>query len=367
MWTEYGNSPIGSKLATEYDRAYQDAMRQAQRTALPGAPGGGPMTAPPVGRFGTTDYFPEKVSSADYTTGVAGRTGTPFGINSISDLIPGGAIGRLFGVGGESGATAKPAPVSSDPYLMQRVPPAVPPPASGPSVPFMDYRPGAGLSAPAYSAPPLHTSYNVPSAVTSTLSHILGSPTPAYGAEVPLFHGQPIGGTGQIGKTVPAAGRFTAFDDTHPVAGYTVFDPHAPDTTGVKWDQTLGPLASSFDPGVTQPVRKVVSSLAAAPAAGKLQVAAQILHALGEPGAGLSAPGGTSAGSSGASPWTTRNYIANYLTSQGVTPGNYIGSTPSGYTAPNFNPKSGGSIYSYKSNNQGGGTYTDSQGRTHSY
>jgi hypothetical protein len=297
------------------------------------------------------------------------------GVEGIPHALVGGALSasdwlqaKLFGSGGEAGATAKPAPVSSDPYLMQRVPPAVPPPASGPSVPFMDYRPGAGLSAPAYSAPPLHTSYNVPSAVTSTLSHILGSPTPAYGAEVPLFHGQPIGGelagqnfgpiggASQIGKTAPAAGRFTAFDDTHPVAGYTVFDPHAPDTTGVKWDQTLGPLASAFDPGVTQPVRKVVSSLAA-----------QILHALGEPGAGLSAPGGTSAGSSGASPWTTRNYIANYLTSQGVTPGNYIGSTPSGYTAPNFNPKSGGSIYSYKSNNQGGGTYTDSQGRTHTY
>jgi hypothetical protein len=295
------------------------------------------------------------------------------GVQGIPHALVGGALSasdwlqaKLFGVGGEPGATAKSAPASSDPYLMQRVPPAVPAPSHGQGA----YDPGGYVpgASGAYSAPPLHTSYNVPSAVTSTLSHILGSPTPAYGAQ-PIggeLAGQnfgPIGGASQIGKTAPAAGRFTAFDDTHPVAGYTVFDPHAPDTTGVKWDQTLGPLASAFDPGVTQPVRKVVSSLPA----GKLQVAAQILHALGEPGAGLSAPGGTSAGSSGASPWTTRNYIANYLTSQGVTPGNYIGSTPSGYTAPNFNPKSGGSIYSYKSNNQGGGTYTDSQGRTHSY
>jgi hypothetical protein len=133
----------------------------------------------------------------------------------------------------------------------------------------------------------------------------------------------------------------------------------------VKWDQTLGPLASAFDPGVTQPVRKVVSSLAAAPAAGKLQVAAQILHALAQTGM-LPSGGGGGGGGGGDSP-TTRSDITNYLTSQGVTPGNYVGSTSPGYTAPNFNPKSGGSIYSYKSNNQGGGTYTDSQGRTHSY
>jgi hypothetical protein len=41
--------------------------------------------------------------------------------------------------------------------------------------------------------------------------------------------------------------------------------------------------------------------------------------------------------------------------------------TPAGYTAPNFSPVSGGSLYSYQPNGQGGGTYVDSQGRVHQY
>jgi hypothetical protein len=41
--------------------------------------------------------------------------------------------------------------------------------------------------------------------------------------------------------------------------------------------------------------------------------------------------------------------------------------TPAGYTAPNFNPTSGGALYAYHPDGQGGGTYTDSQGRIHSY
>jgi hypothetical protein len=41
--------------------------------------------------------------------------------------------------------------------------------------------------------------------------------------------------------------------------------------------------------------------------------------------------------------------------------------TPQGYTAPNFNPISGGPTYSYQPNGQGGGSYVDSQGRVHQY
>jgi hypothetical protein len=41
--------------------------------------------------------------------------------------------------------------------------------------------------------------------------------------------------------------------------------------------------------------------------------------------------------------------------------------TPAGYTAPNFNPTSGGALYSYQPNGQGGGSYVDSQGRVHQY
>ncbi len=42
-------------------------------------------------------------------------------------------------------------------------------------------------------------------------------------------------------------------------------------------------------------------------------------------------------------------------------------STPRGYTAPNYNSKSGGSLYAFKSNGDGGGTYVDSYGRKRSY
>jgi hypothetical protein len=41
--------------------------------------------------------------------------------------------------------------------------------------------------------------------------------------------------------------------------------------------------------------------------------------------------------------------------------------TPQGYTAPSFNPISGGPSYAYQPNGQGGGTYVDSAGRVHSY
>jgi peptidoglycan hydrolase-like protein with peptidoglycan-binding domain len=41
--------------------------------------------------------------------------------------------------------------------------------------------------------------------------------------------------------------------------------------------------------------------------------------------------------------------------------------TPSGYTAPSFSPISGGPLYSYQPNGQGGGTYIDSLGREHPY
>jgi hypothetical protein len=41
--------------------------------------------------------------------------------------------------------------------------------------------------------------------------------------------------------------------------------------------------------------------------------------------------------------------------------------TPAGYTAPSFDPVSGGPLYSYKPDGSGGGQFVDSQGRVHNY
>ena len=41
--------------------------------------------------------------------------------------------------------------------------------------------------------------------------------------------------------------------------------------------------------------------------------------------------------------------------------------TPGGFTAPNFNPVSGGSTYAYQTTGPGMGTYVNSAGRTISY
>jgi hypothetical protein len=67
--------------------------------------------------------------------------------------------------------------------------------------------------------------------------------------------------------------------------------------------------------------------------------------------------------------------VANYLSSQNVSPGNYQGHsgygspyTPSGYKPANYNPASGGSVYSYKYNsNTGQGSYVNSYGQTINY
>lgn len=94
--------------------------------------------APPVGRFGTTDYFPANVSSADYTTGVPGRAGTPFGINTVGDLIPGGPVGdwirRQLGGGPPSVAAAPRASAGPRPPPSGYVPAAVQPGNQGPEL-----------------------------------------------------------------------------------------------------------------------------------------------------------------------------------------------------------------------------------------
>jgi len=69
------------------------------------------------------------------------------------------------------------------------------------------------------------------------------------------------------------------------------------------------------------------------------------------------------------------NDINSYFTSGGYghspspgPSGNYGSSyTPAGYTAPNFNPVSGGSTFAYKSDGQGGGTFVNSSGQTMNY
>lgn len=63
----------------------------------------------------------------------------------------------------------------------------------------------------------------------------------------------------------------------------------------------------------------------------------------------------------------TRNSILNYLNSQGVSHGSSIGYTPEGYHSPNFDPISGGAIFAYKPDGQGGGTFIDSHGNEHPY
>jgi len=71
-------------------------------------------------------------------------------------------------------------------------------------------------------------------------------------------------------------------------------------------------------------------------------------------------PTGGNYASAGTTPWGTPQYY---------TGSSYSNSpfTPSGYTAPNFSPVSGGPTYAYQPNGQGGGTYIDSRGNVHPY
>ncbi len=59
--------------------------------------------------------------------------------------------------------------------------------------------------------------------------------------------------------------------------------------------------------------------------------------------------------------------IRSYLSSFGVSPGSSVGYTPQGYKSPNFSAIGGGSIYAYKPDGNGGGSYYDSNGNKHSY
>ncbi len=85
---------------------------------------------------------------------------------------------------------------------------------------------------------------------------------------------------------------------------------------------------------------------------------------------GGNGPGGYNVASNSYAPWSGAAPYQGYMGGGFATPsGNYSNSpyTPSGYTAPNFTPGSGGSTYATMPNGYGGGTYVDSHGNVHQY
>ncbi len=269
----------------------------------------------------------------------------PSGGTSINDVIAGaqgipGALGGavMSGLGGASdwlnAQLSGGIPTSTASPL--------PPPAVSPGGSYADDHYGAGLSARPY-----------PSGVPY-------SPPPQRQSSIGGFGGLDfMPGNAGADRFGPAGGEPTPL--TPGGAGYTFLPGGIPQgQPGLQFDAL--PAYTPPDP----------VSLHGAPIDQAKQYAAAAQSSdRGGYGGGYSGPGGGgNYGSSGGNApvsWARVNNITNYLTSNGVSPGNYVGATPPGYTAPNFSPGSGGSTYAYKPNGYGGGSFVDSHGNVHSY
>ncbi len=448
-----------------------------------------PSSSPPVRRFGTTDYFPENVSSADYTTGVDGRTGAPapdffdnygpgVSINDVgrtlanapSDIwnwatggsgaapaapsndyqgyIPGGyGAGRQDqqqqgSIGGAQYADAggSPAPPSwtipsgwslrnGDSYLQRNDRSVIEEPGSGP----MDgssygYAGGDVTPDPTPSYAPMFSGPSTSPSGFGGIGGVYPSPQPAsmfnqYPGSyyAPGMMPTPQGGYNQVASSDPSfAGRsngpvYATEPTWQSTIGYNG-GRNAPDwgqsavANVVHPTQDLTPIAAG-DAGGPGNVAAGEHAFAGANGGGDMAYAPDAGLA-GDPMAasaaydasGLGAPrvapvapapavrvaspsvapqvaaqayGPTNSGygSRYQAPanWGWGN-SANAARSAGYTTGiaspQYAQIAASrGYSAPAdaFTPGSGGAIYAYHANGQGGGTYVDSQGREHTY
>ncbi len=303
----------------------QDASADAIHAALPGA----------VERAAAA-----KAASMSYPSMVAGRPDYPApnspsnstGINGVLAGIS-GIPGAIFGPGGPIWNASE----AVNGWLGGGSEPAAAKP-----------QPAAPDFSPAVPAP---SSYGVPSDLVPYSQSGLQSSLSGYGAS-DVMRGN--AGADQFG---PAGGN-PALSSPGDISGVTFMPP--------SWSPQMD-TAPAFFP--SPPSLHVQSS---GSPTDRLTAFAHDLSS----GAGLSAPsqsGGSFGSPGGRAPWAgpspaqTTNWINSYLGSSGVTPGSYVGATPSGYNAPNFNPISGGATYAYQPNGNGGGTYVDSHGNVHSY
>jgi len=202
-----------------------------------------------------------------------------------------------------------------------------------------------------------------------------------------VIHG-PASGDFNLGNGGPAPGGFAPVGDPANPGVVPAGDPAPPpavDSTGLSVDDTGNPY---FAGGVGPMARAPIGTQYVGAPKPKVTFADRAVPALAgmTPGIGLIlAPILRSAMRTGSfdnaqsyrGPIQGRNYatlmtsggvpaLTDYGTRQYSGPNGISNSpfTPQGYTAPNFNPVSGGALYAYNPQTH---TYVDSQGRTHSY
>lgn len=370
------------------------------------------------------------------------------GVQGIPAGIAGGAESAWSGIRGGVDAATQAAgdflgfgspPVSAQPSLYDRVPPAVP--APGPQSSIGGYPQIAGAS-PGFvpRAPIANTGAQRPSMGGIPLDDIRSMyangqrdiPPSDYGAlpsrftsrgegwqpfpsgAKPALYAGPgapqsipqsapmLSGSGSDDTLRGSGGPFTGtpYRNPGPYSGY----PYAGDPFGAA-PASAAPVAPATLPAAGDASRVVSQPIAPAPApymynapatgsglasgylapksvglpvgAGAGKVSA--IPASKPPGSASGAPGGTASGHGGYVPPSSFGGSPGAYSFTGVTPwggasysmpGGGVSLspfTPDGYTAPNYNPVSGGALYAYHPNGQGGGTFVTSDGRTMTY